>query len=29
MVRAGDALLFAWTEASTLPIVRTAIVRLR
>ena len=29
MIRAGDALLFAWTEASTVPIVRTAIIRLR
>jgi hypothetical protein len=29
MVLAGAALLFAWTETSTEPIVRTAIVRLR
>jgi hypothetical protein len=29
MARAGDALLFAWTEAAATPAVRTAIVRLR
>jgi hypothetical protein len=29
VARAGDALLFAWTEASSEPIVRTAMVRLR
>jgi hypothetical protein len=29
MARAGNSLLFAWTEAGETPAVRTAILRLR